>query len=73
MSKILKELGKRLAEREGLQPLRRGQLRPDGYYMGDLFTGKSRIPRGAVINEQSVAGNSGGMHRSEEGEARSKP
>jgi hypothetical protein len=51
----LKEFGRWLAEREGIQPLRRGELRPDGYYMGNIATGKSRFPRGAVVNVQPVA------------------
>ena len=48
----LKEFGKWLAAREGIQPLKRGQIRPDGYYMGNIVTGKSRVPRGAVVNVQ---------------------
>ena len=54
MNKILKELGKRIAEREGIQLLRPGQRRPDGYYMSDHYTGKCRIPRGAVENVEPV-------------------
>ena len=48
----LKEFGRRLAAREGIQPLGPGQMRPDGYYMGNIATGKSRVPRGAVVNVQ---------------------
>lgn len=55
MSKILKELGKRLAEGEGIQPLRPGQRRPDGYYFGNRETGRCRSPRGAVLNVQPAA------------------
>ncbi|MDQ6941061.1 MAG: hypothetical protein M3169_00915 [Candidatus Eremiobacteraeota bacterium] len=51
----LKEFGKWLAAREGIQPLKRGQIRPDGYYMGNIVTGKSRVPRGAVVNVQAEA------------------
>ncbi len=52
MSKALKELGKRIAEREGLVPLRPGQRRPDGYYVADHATGKRLVPRNAVVNVQ---------------------
>jgi hypothetical protein len=54
MNTILKELGKRIAEREGIQLLRPGQRRPDGYYMGSHYTGKCRIPRGAVESIEPV-------------------
>ena len=55
MNKVLKELGKRLAEEDGIQPPGPGQRRPDGYYMGDHYTGKCRIPRGAVVNIEPEA------------------
>jgi hypothetical protein len=55
MSKALKELGKRLAALEGIQPPGPGQRRPDGYYMGNHFTGVSRVPRGAVVDIESEA------------------
>jgi hypothetical protein len=71
MSKLLKELGKRIAERDGIQPLRRGQLRPDGYYMGSIATGKSRIPRGAVVNVQSPADETAASDRRVEGASHS--
>ncbi len=48
MRTILMELAKRIAEREGIELLRPGQRRPDGYYMGNRHTGRCRIPRGAV-------------------------
>ena len=73
MSKLLKELGKRIAEREGIQPLRRGQLRPDGYYMGSIGTGKSRIPRGAVVNIESAPDDATASEPRAEEEPRSTP
>jgi hypothetical protein len=72
MSRLLKELGKRIAEREGIQALLRGQLRPDGYYMGDILTGKSRIPRGAVVNIEPAPDEATASARADE-EPRSKP
>jgi hypothetical protein len=40
MSQALKQLGKRLAARNGIEPLRPGERRPTGYYMGSHATGK---------------------------------
>jgi hypothetical protein len=55
MSRALKELGKRIAAREGIRPPGPGQRRPDGYYMGNHFTGESRVPRSAVVDIESEA------------------
>ena len=55
MSKLLKELGKRIAEREGIRPLLPGQRRPDDYYVADHATGKRLVPRNAVVNVQPEA------------------
>jgi hypothetical protein len=50
MNEALKDLGRRIAEREGIQPPGPGQRRPDGYYMGNHFTGESRVPRNSVVD-----------------------
>lgn len=55
MNEALRDLGRRIAEREGIQPPGPGQRRPDGYYMGNHFTGKSSVPRGAVVDIESEA------------------
>lgn len=55
MSKALKEVAKRLSEEDGVPPLRPGQRRPPGYYMEDHYTGKCRVPRGAVEPIESSA------------------
>lgn len=49
MSKALKELGKRIAEREGIRPLRPGERRPDDYYVVNHATGERLVPRNAVV------------------------
>jgi hypothetical protein len=49
-SEALKQLGKKIAKRDGIKPLQPGQTRPYGYYTVDHFTGLSGVPPGAVIN-----------------------
>jgi hypothetical protein len=55
MSKILREVARRLAEEDGVPPLRPGQRRPPGYYMENHYTGERRVPRGAVVDSASSA------------------
>lgn len=55
MNEALKDLGRRIAAEEGIQPPGPGQRRPDGYYMGNHFTGRSRVPQGAVVDIESEA------------------
>ncbi len=47
-SEALKQLGKKIAERDAIKPLQPGETRPDGYYTVDHVTGLSGVPAGAV-------------------------
>ncbi len=49
-SEALKQLGQKIAQRDGIKPLQPGQTRPYGYYTVNHFTGSSGVPAGAVID-----------------------
>jgi hypothetical protein len=50
-SEALKELGKAMAERQGVKPLGPDETRPEGYYTVNHFTSRSGVPLGAVIRK----------------------
>jgi hypothetical protein len=49
-SEALKRLGKKMAEEQGIKPLKPGEKRPYGYYTVDHFWGTS-APAGSVVKE----------------------
>jgi hypothetical protein len=60
MSQALKRLGKRLAARNGIEPLRPGERRPIGYYMGSHTTGKPvYLDANAVVEPEQEAKKAG--------------
>jgi len=47
-SEALRNLGRELEREYGIEPLRAGERRPDGYYLTNHFTGRSLYPAGTV-------------------------
>lgn len=52
MNQALRALGKKIAAKSGIRPLRPGQMRPVGFYMVNHATGEPIIrDRNAVVME----------------------